>query len=86
MPRRTWRRSCTVGVLSCLVVGARTGEGEAALAGDVVWFATDAGWIGVRPSPDGSGRQLVDLVPVGPEALGSWLAPYLARILEVADG
>lgn len=76
----------TVGVLSCLVVGARTGEGNPALAGDLVWFATDSGWVGVRPWPDGSGRQLVDLVPVEADEIGSWLAPYLARILEGTDG
>ena len=51
----------------------------------MVWFATDAGWVGVSPHPDGSGRQLVDLVPVDREAIGGWLAPYLARILDATD-
>jgi hypothetical protein len=79
----------TVGVLRCLVVsGASVSDmAGAVLAAEVVWLLTDAGWVGLRPQPDGSGRQLVDLVPVpvGQAEIGSWLAPYLARILEVVN-
>lgn len=76
----------TTGVLRCLVVGgaAATQAAGAVLAGQVVWLATDNGWVGLRPHPDGSGRRLVDLVPVRCHAIGSWLSPYLSRVLEVA--
>lgn len=75
----------TLGVLRALVVsGDRASRAAGAvLAGQVIWLATDHGWCGLRPRPDGSGRQLVELVPVGHTALGGWLAPYLTRILEV---
>jgi hypothetical protein len=79
-------RRRTTGVLRCLMVGgaAATQAAGAVLAGQVVWLATDAGWVGLRPHPDGSGRRLVDLVPVRRQAIGSWLSPYLSRVLEVA--
>jgi hypothetical protein len=73
----------TTGVLFCLVSGRR---GDDLLAGEVVWLATDAGWIGLRPDPNDDGRRLVDLVPVAREDVGEWLAPPLAQILEAADG
>lgn len=81
----------TVGVLRCLAIGSGSdggsdgGSGGGTLAAEVVWLLTDAGWVGLRPTPDGSGRRLVDLVPVDRTAIGGWLAPYLARILELAD-
>lgn len=86
----------TVGVLRCLVsgvvpdAGTRAPDGGArapgtVLAAQVVWLLTDAGWVGLRPRPDGSGQQLVDLVPARRSELAGWLAPYLARILEVID-
>jgi hypothetical protein len=78
-------RGRTVGVLQCLAVGGPPGDTGSAVAGNVVWVATDAGWVGVSPHPDGTGRRLVDLVPVQPEAIGGWLAPHLARILEVTN-
>ncbi len=81
----------TIGVLHCVAMGPATpvpspgDDGSAAPAGAVVWWLTNSGWVGLRPSPDGSGRRMVEVVPVRREELGSWLAPYLARILEVAD-
>lgn len=78
----------TVGVLRCLVVKGGIdvpSPADIVLAGQVVWLLTDAGWVGIRSSPDDSGRQMVDLVPVSRQQIGSWLAPYLARILEAAD-
>jgi EspG family len=75
----------TVGVLNCLVLGGGR-DGRPVLGATVVWFATDAGWVGMDPHPDGSGRKLVDLIPVDREAISGWLAPYLARVLEAASG
>ena len=69
----------TAGSLSCLVLG-RTGSGLG--AGQVSWLATGAGWIGLRPRPDGSARRPVDLVPVEPADLGTWVAPIVAALLE----
>ncbi|WP_166518176.1 ESX secretion-associated protein EspG [Candidatus Blastococcus massiliensis] len=72
----------TAGSLTCLVLG-RTGEQVG--AGQVSWLATDAGWVGLRPRPDGSPQRMVDLVPVEPADLGTWLAPTLAALLEGSD-
>ena len=71
----------TAGSLSCLVIG-RTGSGLG--AGQVSWLATDAGWIGLRPRSDGSARRPVDLVPVEPADLGTWVAPTVAALLEAS--
>lgn len=75
----------TSGVLHCLVVGrsgAGGGPADAVLVGEVLWLLTNAGWVGLAPRPDGSGRQMVEVVPVRREEIGTWLAPYLARMLE----
>nr|WP_275585397.1 ESX secretion-associated protein EspG [Blastococcus saxobsidens] len=72
----------TAGSLSCLVLG-RAGAGLG--AGQVSWLATDAGWLGLRPRPDGSARRPVDLVPVEPADLGTWVAPTVAALLEGTD-
>lgn len=77
------------GVLQMLAVSGTAGahgDGGAVLVGEVVWLLTAEGWVGLRPQPDGTGRQLVDIVPVDRAEIGSWLAPYLARILEGAGG
>ncbi|MEE6258080.1 hypothetical protein [Plantactinospora sonchi] len=69
---------------------AGSGNGPAGAGGlgvgQVVWLATDDGWLGIRPAPDGSGRRLVELGPVHRAEIGAWLAPYLAAILESGDG
>ena len=72
----------TRGSLSCLVLG-RVEDGLG--AGQVSWLATDAGWLGLRPRPDGSPERVVDLVPVEPADLGTWVAPTVAALLEAAD-
>lgn len=72
----------TAGSLTGLVLGR---AGEHLGAGAVSWLATDAGWVGLRPRPDGSPRRLVDVVPVRPADLGTWLAPALAALLEGSD-
>ena len=73
----------TAGSLDCLVLG-RTG-GQLG-AGQVCWLATDAGWVGLRPVLDGGPRRQVDLVPVEPAELGTWVAPTVAALLEGTDG
>lgn len=72
----------TAGSLACLVLGRSGGE---LAAGQVSWLATDTGWLGLRPHLEGSPRLLVDLVPVRPVDLGTWLAPTLAPLLEGSD-
>ncbi|RBY94816.1 hypothetical protein DQ244_06020 [Blastococcus sp. TBT05-19] len=72
----------TAGSLSCLVLG-RVGTDVG--AGQVSWLATDAGWVGLRPRLDGSPRRTVDLVPVEPADLGTWVAPTVAALLEADD-
>jgi hypothetical protein len=72
----------TLGSLSCLVLGR---AGDALGAGQVSWLATDAGWLGLRPRLDGSPERVVDLVPVEPADLGTWVAPTVAALLEAAD-
>ncbi|MFY1689111.1 hypothetical protein [Plantactinospora sp. WMMB782] len=71
--------SSTTGVLRAVVTG-RVGDGVG--LGQVVWLATDDGWVGLRPDPDASGQRTVVLEPARREDIGVWLAPYLARILE----
>jgi hypothetical protein len=53
--------------------------------GQVAWLATDAGWVGLRPRLDGAPRRMVDLVPVEPADLGTWVAPPVAALLEADD-
>ncbi|WP_104522994.1 hypothetical protein [Blastococcus atacamensis] len=72
----------TSGSLSCLVLGQ---VGSAVGAGQVSWLATDAGWVGLRPLLDGSPVRRVDLVPVEPADLGTWVAPTVAALLEAPD-
>ncbi len=68
----------TTGVLRCLVIGPSGDQDtvDGLLAGQVVWFATDAGWVGLEPDPDP--RRMVRLVPVAREDIGTWVAPYVA--------
>ncbi len=76
--------SRTSGVLHCLAVGVNRADGAhrgVVLVGDVLWLLVDAGWVGLAPRPDGSGQQQVDVVPASREEIGTWLAPYLARML-----
>lgn len=69
----------TAGSLSCLVAGRAGATGG---AGEVSWLSTDAGWVGLRPRPDGSSRRMVDLLPVEPGDIGSWVAPIVGALLE----
>ncbi|RBY95269.1 hypothetical protein DQ237_14410 [Blastococcus sp. TF02-8] len=69
----------TAGSLHCLVLGRAAADPVVA---QVSWLATGSGWVGLRPRPDGSPRRLVDLVPVQPADLGTWVAPAVATLLE----
>lgn len=72
------RASRSNGGLQC-VVTARIGEEIASTV--VVWLHVDSGWLGLLPDPDGSGKQMVRLVPAAREDLGTWVAPLLAGAL-----
>lgn len=72
----------TTGSLSCLVTGR---AGSAVGVGQVSWLATGAGWVGLRPRLDGATRRMVDLVPVEPSDLGTWVAPTVGALLGNAD-
>ncbi|MFY1668817.1 hypothetical protein ACN27G_02610 [Plantactinospora sp. WMMB334] len=76
-------RARTTGVLRVLV-GGRSGAGVG--VAQVVWLATEGGWLGLRPEPDGSGRRMVSVRPVAREEIGVWLAPYLGQLVEGGDG
>jgi hypothetical protein len=74
----------TIGALQCLVIGPAESGSQTMLIGQVMWLATDSGWVGLRSRADGSAQQLVDLVTVTHDDIARWLAPYVARILEAA--
>jgi hypothetical protein len=81
----------TAGMLWCLVSGPIRGAAGAdepaagqVAAGQVVWLATDQGWVGLRPDPDPDGSRMVALEPADRTDLGAWIAPYVAQILEAA--
>lgn len=69
----------TVGMLRCLVAG--TVDDGTAFA-QVIWLATGAGWVAVRPDPTPGESRPVLLEPVRRVEIGTTLAPYLAQLLE----
>jgi hypothetical protein len=73
------------GVLQVLLTApARSPEGAAAV-GEVLWYATDGGWVGLAPQPGDDGRAVARLRAVEPSALPGWLAPIVGQaLLEVA--
>ncbi|MFI7589846.1 hypothetical protein ACIB24_22475 [Spongisporangium articulatum] len=76
-----------VGRLLVDVLAAVPGPGGAeGLRGRVVWLATDAGWVGLRPRPDGTPRQPVALVPAKAADLPGWLAPLMTTALDLGAG
>jgi hypothetical protein len=74
----------TTGTLWCQISGISGDSGVS--VGNVIWLATDVGWIGLRPDPDGSDRRMVVVQPVEAADIGGWLAPYIAALLEADDG
>jgi hypothetical protein len=77
----------TRGSLRALVHGRPHGADRAVLVGQVVWVATDLGWVELVPSNmDGSGGAAIELELVTRELIGTRLAPMIAQVLsEVRD-
>ena len=69
----------TTGLLSCVVTGR---IGAELAVGQVVWLVAGGGWLGLRKDPDPDGARMVVVEPVDRADLGTWVAPYLAEILE----
>jgi len=68
----------TTGTLSCRVLGRLDGD---VAVGQVLWVATDAGWISLTPDPDGTGRRMVSVRPVARTDIGTAVAPFVAPLL-----
>jgi hypothetical protein len=66
------------GALVCVITAL---IGAQARSARVAWLHADGGWVGIRPDPDSSGREMVRLEPVAREDLGVWAAPYVAEAL-----
>jgi hypothetical protein len=65
------------GSLRCLVTSQANGVRSPGL-GQVVWFATAGGWLGLQPQPGATGTRSLRLVPVGRKDLAAWVAPMIA--------
>lgn len=65
-------RGRVTGTLRATVVRA------GAVLGSVEWVWDGRGWIGLEALPSRAGRPWTRLVPVGPEDLPRWTAPYVA--------
>ena len=57
------------------------GPGGSVQAGEVVWFATPHGWVGLAPEPQAGRGHLVRLTPTEAGDLAGWLAPLIAQAL-----
>jgi hypothetical protein len=69
------------GVLHCLVTAPPRRPGEKGRVGQVLWYATPGGWVGLDPEPSADGRRTVRLRPADPIDLGAWVAPLVAGAL-----
>ena len=49
--------------------------------GQVLWLATDAGWLALEPAEVRRGARWATVRPVGPRDLGAAVAPFLAAAL-----
>lgn len=66
------------GALRCTVTGR---SGDRVVTSSVSWLHTDGGWTELEPDPDGSGREMMRLVPTQRENLGTSVAPAVAVML-----
>jgi hypothetical protein len=69
------------GVLHCLVTAPAREPGGPGRVGQVLWYATPGGWVGLDPEPAPDGRRLVRLRPADPIDIGAWVAPLVAGAL-----
>jgi hypothetical protein len=70
-----------VGSLQAVVADRPDEDARLATVGTVVWLCGPDGWVGLRPVVAAAGRRRVRLEPVGPDQLGSWVAPMVAGVL-----
>jgi hypothetical protein len=69
------------GVLHCLVIAPPRRPGEPGRVGQVLWYGTPGGWVGLAPEPTVDGRRVVRLRAADPVDLGAWVAPLIAGAL-----
>ena len=71
----------TNGVLRTLVTAPPDSAETGLRVGQVVWLATNTGWVGARPETAINGERMVSLEPVQDADLGAWVAPYIPEVL-----
>lgn len=69
------------GVLHCLLTGTPRRPGGPARVGQVLWYATPGGWVGLDPEPGPDDRRMIRLRPADPVDFGAWVAPLVAGAL-----
>jgi hypothetical protein len=69
------------GVLQATVLVRPRVPGEPVAIGQVLWFATAGGWVGLAPEPGARGEASVRLRPAEPADLGGWLAPLVGQAI-----
>jgi hypothetical protein len=69
------------GVLHCLVTAPPRGPAGSGRVGQVLWYGTPGGWVGIDPEPSPDGRRTVRLRAAEPIDLGAWVAPLVAGAL-----
>jgi hypothetical protein len=69
------------GVLQATLSVPTRGPDAKAWIDQVLWHATDGGWVGVAPERDPQGRSVARLVAVEPSELSAWLAPLVGQAL-----
>jgi hypothetical protein len=69
------------GVLQATVLVRPRVPGGPVELGQVLWYATPGGWVGLAPEPGARGEATVRLRPAGPEDLGGWLAPLVGQAI-----
>jgi hypothetical protein len=69
------------GVLHGLVTAPPRPAPAAGRIGQVLWYATPGGWVGLDSQPVPDGRRTVRLSPADPIDLGAWVAPLIAGAL-----